>query len=86
MSIMAAGRKRRKKQAKSLTDTITEMLAFALGNQEDFIIAFESGDDDRTILHVMTGKLITHCMLRKLTGQCEVLADEGSRHIATGLT
>jgi len=60
--------------------TITRHLVSALARGDDFILTRESDPDGRQILHIMTGKLITPCMLGTLTNRCELQEQEGSLH------
>jgi len=55
------------------------MLAAALAQQDDLILTFETEPDTgRRSVHVLTGRFVTECMLRKLIGQAESQRDEGS--------
>lgn len=63
-------------------DLINRYLASALDHGDDFIITRECDPDGRQTLHVMTGKLITPCMLGTLTNRCELQEPEGSLHRA----
>ena len=70
---------RKKRQQKPVIDLLPELLVQALRRGDDFIMTFEA--DPITLskkVHVMTGKFITGCMLRKLQGQTESQRDEGS--------
>ncbi len=77
---MAGKKKRRSKPQKPLRETCTDAFTAALKNHDDFIVAFETVSDEKQRVHVMTGKLISPCMLGSLTNRCEIQADEGSRH------
>lgn len=62
-----------------LADILPGMLACALDKKEDFIVTVEIDPDTGTEhLYAMTGRFISACMLRKLTGQAESQRDEGS--------
>jgi hypothetical protein len=76
---MAARKKRPGKIKKPLVDMLPEMLISALANHDDFIITYEtSPEDDSKKLHVLTGKLITPCMLGTLKNRVEIQAKDGS--------
>ena len=79
-----AGTKRKKGRSgiKPAGEPITRYLASALISGDDFIITRESDPDGRQILHIMTGKLITPCMLGTLTNRCQFQEQDGSRHKA----
>jgi hypothetical protein len=67
------------KRKKPLIDTLPELLVHAIATANDFILTFETDPDTgKQEVHVMTGKFITPCMLRKLIGQAESQRDEGS--------
>ncbi len=55
------------------------MLAAALEKGEDFIVTFETVDEGRQ-MHILTGSLITPCMLGTLTNRCEMPGFENSCH------
>jgi hypothetical protein len=70
---------RKKKSRKPIIDLLPELLVKALARQDDFIVTFEIDPDTSSKkLHIITGKFITGCMLRKLQGQAESQRDEGS--------
>jgi len=72
-------RKTPKKQAApSVTDRMPELLATSLSRHEDFIVARETDERGREKIHVISGKFVTACMLRKLLGQAESRRDEGA--------
>jgi hypothetical protein len=74
-------KKTRKKKArkKPIIDLLPELLVKALARQDDFIVTFETGPENPSKkIHVMTGKFISACMLRKLQGAAESQSDEGS--------
>jgi hypothetical protein len=76
---MPEKRIRKKKARKPIIDLLPELLVKALARQDDFIVTFETDPDTLSKkLHVITGKFITGCMLRKLQGQAESQRDEGS--------
>jgi hypothetical protein len=79
---MPGPRKRSGRPAGVLPDTLQEMMSQAMAQKEDFILAVEH--DPETGLcraHAFTGKYVSDCMLRKLTGLAESQRDEGSRMI-----
>jgi len=73
-------RKTRKKRGKRpVMDLLPELLVNALARGDDFIVTFEAEEGSPSKkLHVMTGRFVTGCMLRKLQGQAESQRDEGS--------
>jgi len=77
---MAGKKKRRSKPRKPLREILTDALTAALENHDDFIVVFETVPDEEQRVHVMTGKLISPCMLGTLTNRCGIQTDEGSRH------
>jgi hypothetical protein len=80
---MAMPKKTRGRQKKPLTDTLPELLASAVATDNDFILTFETDPDTgKRMIHAMTGKFITPCMLRKLTGLAESQRDEGSKIVS----
>ena len=63
---MAAVKKHPGKRSIRLADAIPALLASALEKQDDLIVTCEiNPDTGRKTLHVMTGKLISGCMLNK---------------------
>jgi hypothetical protein len=76
---MATPEKRSGKNRRSLTVMLPELLDAAIAESNDFILTLETDPDTgKRTLHVMSGKFITPCMLRKLIGQAESQRDEGS--------
>jgi hypothetical protein len=70
---------RKKRPRKPVIDLLPELLVKALAREDDFIMTFETDPEvPARKLHVMTGKFISGCMLRKLQGQAESQRDEGS--------
>jgi hypothetical protein len=75
---MAPAKKHGGRQKRPLAEVLPEMLAAALARQDDFILTCETDPDTgRQHIHVMTGRFVTECMLRKLIGQVESQRDEG---------
>ena len=77
-----------KKQRKTgsdiqLFDTLTHVLSSALSRQDDFIVTYETevNDEDRKDIHVMTGKLISPCMLGTLKNRVELQESDGSKRL-----
>ena len=77
-----------KKQRKTgsdiqLFDTLTQVLSSALSQQDDFIVTYETNPDDgdRKDTHVMTGKLISPCMLGTLKNRVELQESDGSKRL-----
>ena len=68
------------KPRKPLREILTDALTTALENHDDVIIVFETVPDEEQRVHVMTGRLISPCMLGTLTNRCELQQDEGSTH------
>ena len=77
---MAGKKKSRSKPHKPFRETLTDALTAAFENRDDFIVVFETVLDEEQRVHVMTGRLISPCMLGTLTNRCELQQDEGSRH------
>lgn len=75
MALKGRGKTKRKPPG----ETYQEMLARALEEKADFILACETDPDTGTEhLYAMTGRFVSGCMLRKLIGQAESQRDEGS--------
>jgi hypothetical protein len=77
-----------KKQRKTgsdiqLFDTLTQVLSSALSKQDDFIVTYETDADDeeRQEIHVMTGKLISPCMLGTLKNRVDLQESDGSKRL-----
>jgi hypothetical protein len=63
----------------SVIDRIPELLANALARNDDFIVTRETDEErGREKIHVISGKFVTACMLRKVLGQAESRRDEGA--------
>lgn len=77
---MAGKAKLRDAPSEDPADMLADALKAALLNRDDFIITFEADDSGVRALHLMTGKLITPCMLGTLSNRCELQEGEGSRH------
>jgi hypothetical protein len=76
---MTERKKRRKKGPEPFIDVLPGLLVRALARQDDFILTCETDPDTaEKKIHVITGKFISSCMLRKLLGQAEAQRDEGS--------
>jgi len=76
---MALPKKHGGHKKKPLTEILPDILAAALGHNDDFILTYETDPDTgKTSVHVMSGKFVSDCMLRKLIGQAESQRDEGS--------
>jgi len=75
---MAAAKKHPGKRSIRLADAIPALLASALEKQDDLIVTCETNPDTgRKTLHVMTGKLISGCMLNKLKTLIETYPEDG---------
>ncbi|HRY76278.1 MAG TPA: hypothetical protein P5217_08350 [Methanoregulaceae archaeon] len=57
------------------------MLAEALLSGHDFIITIATGDDGERYAHLMTGPLVTPCMLGTLSNRCDMPEPGGCRHL-----
>jgi hypothetical protein len=59
---------------------MTGMLTTALKESQDFIVTFEpkAGDDKKRDIHILTGNLITSCMLGNLMRRARLFEDEGA--------
>ncbi|MFA4859920.1 hypothetical protein [Methanoregula sp.] len=80
---MAPAKKRREKHCKPLAGELPELLETAIAENRDFILTTETDPDTgRRMLHVMSGKFVSPCMLRKLIGQAESQRDEGGTLIS----
>ncbi|OPY37481.1 MAG: hypothetical protein A4E35_01397 [Methanoregula sp. PtaU1.Bin051] len=77
---MTERKSRQSRTGKPALEIATGLLAKALVNRDDYIVTLEIDPDHKKILHIMTGKLITPCMLGTLTNRCELQEGEGSRH------
>ena len=66
-----------------LFDTLTQVLSSALSKQDDFIMTYETevDDEDRNEIHVLTGKLISPCMLGTLKNRVELQESDGSKRL-----
>ena len=66
-----------------LFDTLTQVLSSALSRQDDFIVTYETDADDekRKEIHVMTGNLISPCMLGTLKNRVELQESDGSKRL-----
>jgi len=70
---------RGKKEKESILELLSDMLASALANQDDFILTYEKNPDTgKRVFHILRGKLITPCMLGTLKNRVELQQDEGS--------
>ena len=80
---MTPTKKHSNHRRKPLIDLLPDLLETAVVESRDFILTTEMDPDTgRRMLHVMTGKFVTPCMLRKLIGQAESQRDEGSTLIS----
>lgn len=77
-----AGRKKRRETAEiPPADIAAGMLADALEKGCDFLVTFEIGAEGEQCMHLMTGGLITPCMLGTLTNRCEMPEAGEYRHV-----
>ncbi len=75
---MTDRKKGKRRPVKPVIDLVPELLEKALARHDDFIVTYETDEDTgATKIHILTGKFVTPCMLRKLTGQAESQRDEG---------
>jgi hypothetical protein len=79
----AQKKRRRTGSDRQLFETLTQVLSSALSIQDDFIVTYETDADDeeRKEIHVMTGKLISPCMLGTLKNRVELQESEGSKRL-----
>lgn len=78
---MAGKKIRREKPDRSISGRVADTLAAAIRKGDDFIVTFETGDEGQRIMHVMTGKLITPCMLGTLSNRCDLPDQQQSLHM-----
>jgi hypothetical protein len=70
---------RKKRTVRPVIDLLPELLVKALARHDDFIVTCETDPDTaKKMIHIISGKFGTPCMLRKLQGQAEAQRDEGS--------
>lgn len=83
---MVAAKKRRSTRP-DLTAILPELLASTLAREEDLIITWETdpGSGQKT-LHVMTGDLVSACMISRLKTRIEAFPEDGGRIISGTLT
>jgi len=75
---MVAVKKHQGKRSIPLADAIPELLASALENEDDLIITCEKDPETGgKMLHIMTGKLVSTCMLSKLKTLIETFPEDG---------
>ena len=76
------GKNTRKKEP-PLFDTLPGLLVRAIAGGNDFILTFETDEEtEKRTVHVMTGRFVSSCMLRKLIGVAESQKDEGATLIS----
>jgi hypothetical protein len=76
---MPEGKTRKKRIKKPVIDLLPELLVKALARHDDFIVTCETDPDTSAKkIHIISGKFVTPCMLRKLMGQAESQREEGS--------
>jgi hypothetical protein len=69
----------KKRRAKPVIDLLPELLVKALGRHDDLIVTCEEDPSNgKRTLHLISGRFVTACMLRKLIGQAESQRDEGA--------
>jgi hypothetical protein len=70
---------RKKRTVKPVIELLPELLVRALARYDDFIVTCETDPDtEKKMIHIISGKFVTPCMLSKLMGQAEAQRDEGS--------
>ena len=70
---------RKKRPVKPVIDLLPGLLVRALARHDDFIVTCETDPDtEKKKIHILSGKFVTPCMLRKLLGQAEAQLDEGA--------
>jgi hypothetical protein len=62
-------------------EVISTLLRRALHERRDFVIAFEREAENSGPAHVLSGLLITPCMLGTLANRTDQQADEGACHL-----
>jgi len=77
---MPPAKKSRKKPKPLSPETLARILTTTLSNGQDFIVSFEPrpGDESKRYVHVLTGPLITTCMLGNLQRRASLYEDEGA--------
>ena len=79
---MEPKKSRRRTTKVKVIETVNKMLDSAIENGDDLILTYETNtDDDKQDLHVLTGKLISPCMLGTLKNKAEIHEEEGSRRV-----
>ena len=77
---MEPKKSRRRITRAKVIETVSAMLDAVLDNGDDLILTYEMyPDNDRQNLHVLTGKLISPCMLGTLKNKAEIREEEGSK-------
>jgi hypothetical protein len=80
---MPERKSRKRKSEKPVIDLLPELLVRALARQDDFIVTCETDpSSEAKTLHIIAGKFVTPCMMRKLLGQAEAQRDEGGMLIS----
>jgi hypothetical protein len=70
---------KRKTPVKPVVKMLPELMVRALARHDDFIVTCETDPGSgKTKIHIISGKFVTPCMLRKLLGQAESQRDEGA--------
>jgi hypothetical protein len=79
----ATKKQHHRKTGTQFIQTLQKILSSALMDQDDFIITYEINpdDEDRNDIHVLTGKLISPCMLGTLKNRVELQESEGSKRL-----
>ena len=76
---MPEQKSRKKRPVRPVIDLLPELLVRALARHDDFIVTCETDPDtEKKKIHIISGKFVTPCMLRKLMGQAEAQRDEGA--------
>jgi len=79
---MAPAKKCRTNRTPPLSAILPTLIESAIADNDDLILTVECDPDSgKRMIHLMTGRFVTPCMLRKLIGEAESQTDEGSRHI-----
>ncbi|MFA5269548.1 MAG: hypothetical protein WC379_16405 [Methanoregula sp.] len=74
---------RKKRPEKPVIDLLPELLVRALARHDDFIVTCETDPDtEKKMIHLISGKFVTPCMLRKLLGKAEAQQDEGAMRVS----
>jgi hypothetical protein len=78
---MTIRKTRRKNDEKPFHEAVTDLLFSSMANHEDFVLTYEvNPSTNKKEIHVMSGKLISSDLLRKLKEHVAQQLDDGSGH------